>query len=269
MPTHAKIPVALWIAIISLLGTIITALLNPNLIRIIVPEDTPTPTTTLVPATATLTETPIVFIPTTPASFSTQPPPATTDDLIGDCLAVDIWISVPAETGAGGKCLDQVRWGIAPYRNVLTFYQQAFREQGLFGASRSIPRNANIRLTVTVDQLEAGEIWIGLTSAPDPLIESWMLVIQKGGYLDVREIKNGRVTLLLNNHKLPFEDDTYQIELTLVGSQIDLIVNKNRVSPSGSINFGERRIFLGYRAVLSDVSTYVSAQVKDLTIEER
>jgi hypothetical protein len=277
MTSRTRIPIAFWIAVLSLTGTIVTALLNPALVQIFVPDETATPTvvpiiqTSAVVPTATIAPALIILTPeptaalqptSTPIALPTQSPA-----LIGDCLRSDQWEALPAAP-EGGECLDLVHWGITPYNDALTLYQQGFRELGIFGVSHSLPRNAVITLTLNLRQLESAELWLGVTAESDPRVASWMFVIQKDQFLDVRTLKDGRTTTHANNITIPFNENKYRVKIEFVGSQIDLYVNDNHLTPSGSIPFSKRKLFIGYQSISANISAYISAQIQDVDIKE-
>ena len=272
-----KMRVTIIVALIGLLGTVLAAVLPIIIEDLRNSPNEPTATTTQsiaseTPAGSILTDTPAVT-DGTQASIATPVTPSLS------CL--DRWqafsssTKLPAVPTGSGDCTfsTDANLGIGAGRNGLVFAVSYLKEKGIYGISTPMPRNATIRVTVEVAQIDNGEFWVAFGRGIDPRQDSLVFAIQP----DTGDIHTyiGRTTsasayylwsiMQAGQPSVKAGVRTYTFELHFDGSRVELLVNgipfDTLASPSWEY------LFLGYNADAQGLGTSLSVEVTDLTVE--
>lgn len=269
--------VAIIVAMIGLLGTVLAAVLP------IILEDGQNkpnePTATATPSIAS--ETPAGFIPTDTPTVTEGTSASITTPVTPSLSCLDGWQAFSSSTklpsvptGSGGCTFSSdANLGIGAGRNGLVFAVSYLKERGVFGISTPMPRNATIRITVEVAQIDGGEFWVAIGRGIDPQQDSLTFAIQP----ETGDIHTyiGRTTsttayylwstMQAGQPSVKAGVKTYAFELHFDGNRVESLVNgilfDTLASPAWEV------LFLGYNADAQGLGTSVSVEVTDLMVE--
>ncbi len=283
----AKSPIQSIVALLKALGPFLVAVLGAigafllvlNQIGVF-PKATVTPAPTSPGQAVTLT----AVLPTQDSALPTVLPVGTPTDnlpvltptrdneqteLPDECLPSQEWQFYPEAAVNQEACLNLIPYFIAYDDERFDFSAQGFKEINVYGVSRPLPLKATIEATITVDELTGGgRLWLGIASEVDPLKESLMFVILPDRYVSVWGLSNGNSHEVLTRMPVKFFYDqpkkNYLIRLEMNNNRVNLFVNGANVR-STTIDFPNRRLFLGYQAV-RDTKLSVVASLFNLSI---
>ena len=282
------------IAVIGLIGSLITALIvaiaNPDILHffilnqttatatqtavststlVILPSPSPSAIFTLFPSpSVTFSPSPTVFVPeivTVVPTVTVQPTSVPGDDWNRDCIDLTTWTPLLAdgEVPVIRNCAQLAPWGITAQddRLILNTLKSvaAAREYGILA---SVPVRAEIDISIQIKNLRNSEVWIGVLDGNKPnSLEGFVFVIQPSGAMDFRELPSQKA--IVNNQTYPYVTDKYPVKIILDAGQISIAVDKNRMVSGYPISFSNRKLFIGYRSL---PSTQLEAFISDLSI---
>lgn len=266
------------------IGGLIVAFSNPELLEFLSQNQTLTPTivvsapstetATFVPPTASLTPT-FTLVPT---KTSTPVPTQVTSaaptmhltsipgqDWLNDCIDLHTWQpSLPGDTTLVVRdCSQLARWGITAQDGKLFIdswdSESTAREYGLM---TRLPTRATITLDIDVKHLKGSEIWVGVFDADQKdRFSGVVFVIQPGSAMDFREMPQQKP--VVDNQYYQYVDKHFPLTIALDVGKISIIVNKNKLISNYPLNFTDRELFVGYRSL---PNTEIDVSISDLQI---
>ncbi len=280
------------VAFIGLLGTIITSIANPELLKLLLPDPTLTPTIIMatqslstatfsppsptIPPTATATAT-FTFTPTkthtpkpTVTEFYTATPTVHPTSIPGqdwliDCIDLYTWQTYLDGDGSAitKKCSQLAKWGITAQDGelfLLSFESQSTAKE--YGLITKLPTRTTIEIDIEVERLRNSEVWVGIFDADrSEQFSGFVFVIQPGSSMDFREMPLQKP--IVNNQYYTYVDEYFPIVITLDVGKISVAVNKNKLISNHPLYFTNRELFIGYRSL---PNTEIDVSISGLNI---
>lgn len=292
---------AIIIAYIGLAGTIVTALctlftpFGQELAKSIF-ANTPTPTLTASPTPAETVVPTSLFtpIPTTtfpifptvtivqsltPTETPTPVPTSTPrtllpgEDWLYGCVS-KAWVIYPASAATAideGNCYQEPIALTGSYfvsgQQLSMLMSGPVRSAETFGLFTPLPTSGKVELTIDLDELENGEIWVGIFSEPDPNSSGLMLLIPPGNIrnsvFSLREMPSGFQKYITG----PYYTDygIYNLRFFYSAGSLSFGVNFRNYAEQYPLAFSEKWLFIGYRAKTGNND--IEASFSDLIIQ--
>lgn len=279
-----RIDPAIIIAVITVIGTLITAIFaSPVLIALI--QKTPPPTITsaetlapsstptLTAAIAVATDTP----PTTPPPTST---PTTTPTVIAGqdfqsgCINANLWtpyttnLLLSQALSSQNGCWQILEMGLSAQDKGLLLSNQGATESGTYGIVTSIPQNAAIEFVVKVVRISDGELKFGVVSGPSPSsdFEGVFMAMRDGGVLGFRTASGSEEKNVIA-YTVSYYPGTYKFRFDLAGIRLTISRDGSTIDYKPmDITFSTRLFFIGYQV---NKNGSVEADISGLAIQQK
>jgi hypothetical protein len=272
--SHPTVVAALIGGVLTLIAALVSAL--PQLIEITSkPSETAPAFSTATAAFVTESATQLQ-----PAPTGIIPSAPTPIDPGISCL--DRWQVVSSDlslaaTTSQGDCAQAgaPALGILASKSGISFANNNFRGQGVFGIATSIPADATVNLQVNLTALTQGEFWIAISDTPNPQGNMTILAIQPrtgvvrvyNGQTNHFNSEHNLVELVTNTQLEPALPFNYKIKFDANGNQVKPYIYFTRL-PDQIVNL-PKYLFLGYRNTTASGSMGVQANISSLAIEAK
>jgi hypothetical protein len=255
-------PTTVVVAVIGLVGTIVAAVITtrgsgsstqetppPTSISVVTEVSAPT-------VVAVASETPGVSIPVV-SDTPTSPPLLTVgDDWDQNCISA-AWQAYPATpdtTVADGCYVNLFNSVFSAQSGTLTFFvDKRVDTREVSGIFAKIPSNSLVSLNIHLEDLQGGELWIGVFDEPNPESNGYVLAIQPGNAKNSSFIALGMpsATNVYSTGKYPKDTGNYSVSLDVTPNTIFALIEQYTKTSSFSLSSSEKWLFLGYRALTS------------------
>ncbi len=255
--------------VITVMGTILVAAVNN---RKVINQSPVLPTPVVFAS-------PVVLLPPvllTSTVIQPTPTSAAGDYLIPgqdwsrDCIGPS-WVVFPygiLQRDQNG-CLQQPLPGIISTQNGnLSLLSQAQADSAqVYGISTPLPFRSNVDMHLTLNQIQNGQVWIGILDGSDPLKSQGMMMVMSDGDVRnqvfvIRQIPQGHE--LLRSASIPAEIfNDYDVHLVIDNGSMTIKINSLQTMPL-PLSFVNRQLFIGCRNQFG--FNLLNAQVSHLTI---
>ncbi len=137
----------------------------------------------------------------------------------------------------------------------------------VFGLFTQLPSSGSVQLKIDLDELENGEIWIGIFSNPSPFSAGQLLLIPPGNITNrvfsLREMP-GEFEKYLTASFIG-DNGIYLLDLYYSAGSFNFAVNKRVFSEKYPLDYSEKWLFIGYRAKIG--MNQIKASFSDLIIK--
>jgi len=262
---------AIGVAAVGCIGTIVAAVLNPDLAQVILDKaigSTPTPaiiSTVSIPTSSPTNTPPLSTNPTdTP-----EPPIIASKDWEADCISIANWKpDLENETAEiYNDCYDLVPWGIGANNGNLLFTTTSNQtisamEYGIF---TPLPQNKEFHFSIQIKTLNNSEVWIGFFDQNSLQSKGILVAIQPDDNFDIREMPS-QVEFADNIHLYSEAGDYENIQIEFIGSSLYVTVDGQPILAGYPISISPKKLFLGYR-MLSDGE--IKATIRSMEIRKK
>jgi hypothetical protein len=263
------------IALIGLIGTVITVMGTILVAAVTNPTKITTQSSGLSPSAAPTTSisSPPLFAPASnvqPASTAGSGDYSIPgQDWTHDCIGA-AWNFFPAVTHPrdSNGCLQQpLASVISAEDGTLSLLSQTRADSAqIFGIATALSLRSNITMHLTLHQIQTGQVWIGVLGGADPLNSPGiMLVLSEGNVQNqvfvVRQIPQGHE--LLRSASIPAEAGGYNVQLVIDNGSVTFAIN-SMPTPAYPLSFANRQLFIGYRNQFG--YNAINAQISNLNI---
>jgi hypothetical protein len=240
----------------------------------LLPTKEPVVTTTPFNTDVPVTNTPFIdFTPTVPSSCLSDQSCSPGQDWAYNCISKQ-WTIYPFQDILldSNGCYQQPIWQfisteggglyiLAQHKNMISA-----KEYGIFSR---LPQNTTVRLTMDLDVINNGEIWVGVFSEPDVKSNGLLIVVPPGKVKEhVFAVRTMPDQKRFNLTKIYFNDfGIYSIGFDLSMGYINTVI-ENTPGEKLAFSSAQRWLFIGYRAKLdmSNDRANIEALIKDLEI---
>ncbi|HEY9151370.1 MAG TPA: hypothetical protein VIN60_00680 [Anaerolineales bacterium] len=173
-------------------------------------------------------------------------------DWMHDCIGPS-WVTFPIGTFQrdSNGCLQQPLPSVISAQNgtLSLLSQTSANSARIFGISTVLPLRSNVEMHLTLNQIQTGQVWIGILGDSDPLNSPGMMMIMSQGDVQnqvfvVRQIPQGRE--FLRSASIPAEAGGYDVDLAIDNGSVTFKVNSMQSLPF-PLSFGNRTLFIGFR----------------------
>jgi hypothetical protein len=137
----------------------------------------------------------------------------------------------------------------------------------VFGLFAQLPSSGSVHLTIDLDELENGEIWVGIFSSPDPASNGLLLLIPPGDITNrvfsLREMPHEFETYLTAS--FTGDNGVYLLDLYYSAGAFNFAVNQRVFNEKYPLDYSEKWLFIGYRAKIG--MNQIEASFSDLIIK--
>jgi len=191
------------------------------------------------------------------------------------CVSSEIWDVYSSNFNLlmpiSGNCYQLIEYGISAHQGNLAFVKNKILNEEIYGVLVRIPDNANIEFSLRVNELNNGDIWMGVVESPISRAGKY-LVAKKDSYFDIIEIQKNFPSTVHENYHVQFHKNPYHFRFEIEGNQWNIWREGTPQAMYTDINitFVPRYFFIGYRAYSANgISGTVDVRISDLVIEER
>jgi hypothetical protein len=258
------------IAWIGLIGTVITVM--GTILVAAVNNWKTAPQSSALPV-STLSSDPISSVPAAPA----QPASVVSggeysipgQDWTHDCIG-PAWITFPVGTFQrdSNGCLQQPLPSVISAQNgSLSLLSQVRADSAqIFGISTPLLLRSKIDMRLMLNQIQTGQVWIGVLGGSDPINSPGLIMIMSEGDVQdqvfvIRQAPQGRE--LLRSPSIPVQADGYDVQLVVDNGSVTFKINSMPTSPY-PLSFTNRQLFIGFRNQFG--YNVINAQISDLKI---
>ncbi len=224
--------------------------------------------------TATYTSTPTPTLTFTPTFTFTPTPYFPGDDWLYGCVSTK-WKIYPNSVTTvinSDNCYQEPIVLTGSYfvsgQQLSMLMSAPIRSAETFGLFTQLPSSGQVELTVDLDELENGEIWVGIFSKPDPNSSGLMLLIPPGNIknsvFSLREMPSGFQKYITG----PYYTDygIYKLRFFFSAGSLSFGVNFRNYTEQYPLAFSEKWLFIGYRAKTGNND--IEASFSDLIISQ-
>jgi len=284
-PAKSRIDPSVVAAIIGVVGTVTVTLISIFANRPS-PQPTPFPTTVLVitatnPPTVMPTDTVPVgeptstSVPDTPTpipTFTPVPAPVVGQDWAVGCIS-ELWVPYPSSISTGGQdgCLTQPLDKFVTLGGRLTFlYDGRVGSAQTYGFFALLPADGTASIKVELNDLEKGEIWMGVFSSADITSSGMLLTIPPGNIVRRPIVQRSMPSEEKILESINFQKDppVYDVSFSYNTSSVEAtVMNNSLVMNPYALTSAQKWLFIGYQ--VKSGSNRVSADFFDLVIQAR
>lgn len=286
-PSKSRIDPAIIAALIGVCGTLTVALLSllaprlallptplPTLTAVVVSTSTdvatPMPTDTV--PVGDPTSTPAPDTPTPEPTFTPVPPPPIGTDWAAGCIST-LWVPYPPSilTEQRDGCLSQPLHKFVANNGRLAFlYDGRVNTAEYYGLFALLPADGTASVKVELNDLERGEIWMGIFSAPDINSAGMILAIPPGNINRRPIVQRSMPTqeTLLESINFQQNPPVYDVFFSFSTSSVEAnIMNNSLPMNPFALTSTQKYLFIGYQ--VKNGANRVSAEFYDLVIQAR
>ena len=289
-PNRARIDPTIIAALIGVCGTVTVALISivaPRLVPqptgptalptwtsvvIFTPTitNTPLPTDTVPPGDPTSTPAPVT--PTLEPTFTPIPPPLVGMDWGIGCISA-LWSPYPPSilTEQRDGCLSQPLHKFVANNGRLAFlYDSRVNTAEYYGLFALLPADGTASVKVQLTDLEKGEIWMGIFSAPDISSAGMILAIPPGNINRRPIVQRSMPTQETILESINFQQDppVYDVFFNFNTNSVEANVMNNSLPMNPfALTSAQKYLFIGYQ--VRNGGNRIGAEFYELVIQAR
>lgn len=247
----------------------------PTTVFVITATDPPTaiPTDTVPPGDATSTPAPDTPTPVPTFSFTPIPAPLIGTDWVTGCISA-LWVPYyPSSTLPEPKdgCLPQpVDKFVANSGRLAFLYDDRVSTAEVHGLFALLPADGTASVKVLLKDLEKGEIWMGIFSAPDINSAGMILTIPPGN-INRRPIVQISMPLqerILESINFQQDPPVYDVFFSFNTSSVEAnIMNNSLTMNPFALTSAQKWLFIGYQ--VKNGANRIGAEFYDLVVQPR
>ena len=274
---------AAWIGVA---GTLIVTVVTIILTRPHPTPDPATPVPVVITATFIPTAVPTDTVPpgeptSTPAPTDTPAPTPTAFAVLGagqdwlqGCISI-VWEIYPpsVESSSNEGCYVKPVASAFSVRNqhLDLFVDKSVSSTEVVGVYVEVPSDSLVTLFVHLDKIEAGELWIGVTSGEDILNNTGFLIVVPEGNANNSAFAAHTMpddTRFYLSDKLKKDTGDYEITFDISPNEVSALIEKYTRVTRKPVSSEKKFLFIGYQAVFGK-RNQIDADFFDLTITPR